>query len=170
MISQSHHNMSSPYFSELGRHNKISILQKNSADTDDEYSYSAEELNCFLAELTLLAGQGAPGTPVLELQIGEIFTRTAVEMGGTNHYLSVTALLPRCQPPHYLPLPFPVRAETSLVSGTAEFLWHADEGCYIVMRKIPVAELPDGFSVMDAILQTSDLASICYSSINAGSP
>lgn len=154
------------------------ILRNNNDDIDDtdamdgECNYSVEDINRFLTELILLADQAAPGAPVLELQIGEILTRTAVEAGGADHYLSITGLLPRCAQPHYLslpvPVPVPASAAADQAAATAEFLWHADEGRYIVVRKIPVTELPDGFSIMDAILLTADLATTYLSSISAG--
>jgi len=163
---------------------KTLILRNNNDDIDDidamdgECNYSVEDINRFLTELILLADQAAPGAPVLELQIGEILTRTAVEAGGADQYLSITGLLPRCAQPHYLSLPVPVPASASAsasasaaadqTAATAEFLWHADEGRYIVVRKIPVTDLPDGFSIMDAILLTADLATTYLSSISAG--
>jgi hypothetical protein len=39
-----------------------------------------------------------------------------------------------------------------------EFLWDADDGRHIGLRLVPIASLPDERSVMDAIVETSDMA------------
>lgn len=169
MQSSSHCGMNSQPCFRLRGYHKALILQKNNQDTAGELNSSVTEVKRFLMELIVLAAQEAPGAPVLELQIGEILTRTAVELSGNDRYLSITALLPRCEQPHYLPLPFsPLVVEYSMEN--TEFLWHADEGRYIVVRKVPVTELPDELSVMDAILTTSDLANTYFASVNTDKP
>lgn len=117
-----------------------------------------------LAELTTLTGDTVHARPVLELLIGEILTRTSVEPAGQDLYLSVTGLLPPCDallPPHAV---MPAELDEQERRGF-ELLWHADEGRYIVVRKIALRNLSDERSVMDEILNTADLAQRCQARI-----
>jgi hypothetical protein len=134
MLLPSHSSINSKPLARPHGHHKAHILQSNIPhDTSGELHHSVAEVARFLKELIALADQQAPGAPVLELQIGEIQTRTSLECSGQYHYLSVTALLPRCEQPHYLPSPFtPPAAQAGAVSNI-EFLWHADEGRYIAV-------------------------------------
>jgi hypothetical protein len=73
--------------------------------------------------------------------------------------LSVTALLPAGGKLRFVAEP----AQPAAAAGPKiEFLWHADEGRYVVMRSMPVTDFPDEASVMDAILDTSDRARAWY--------
>jgi hypothetical protein len=114
-------------------------------------------INRLLQELIELTGPQTSASSVLELQIGDIFTRSAIAPEMPERCLAITALLPKCEQPHYLPRLFsPPGAEKW--PACAEFLWHADEGCYIVVHKVPVVELTDERSIMDSILLTADIA------------
>lgn len=156
-----------PRYLHLLRLYKALILQ---SEDHDQADISVTAVNRLLQDLIALAGQQMEGPPVLELQLGEIFTRSAVERGGADHYLSVTALLPRCEQPHYLPLlhaPL-ASADADATQAAVDFLWHADEGRYIVVRHIPIHLLSDERSVMDAILATADIAGEYLVAVRAG--
>ncbi len=134
---------------------------------DNNDDISAVQVKHLLLELTALAGQEGSENPVLELQIGEIITRASVEYSGADRYLSITGLLPSCEHPHYLPLLFSPKTEIDDNISDIEFFWQADEGRYIVVKKIPMTELSDERSVMDAILSTADLASRYFAVIQS---
>ena len=51
--------------------------------------------------------------------------------------------------------------------NSIDFLWHADEGRYVLVRKVPLRLLTDERSVMDEILATADLAASCAQEIAA---
>jgi hypothetical protein len=112
-------------------------------------------LTGLLRDLIELTGEQAGAVPVLELQLEDIVTRaSALATGGDC--LLVTAWLPPCDGGGYAPpasAAAPPAAEQEM-----EYLWHADEGRHIAMRRVPIKELPDERSVMDAILTTWDLA------------
>lgn len=121
-------------------------------------------INRLLQELIELSGQQTPTASVLELQIGGIVTRSAIAPEMPDRSLAITALLPKCEQPHYLPRLFsPSSAEQG--PTCVEILWHADEGRYIVVRKVPVVELTDERSIMDAILLTADIARDYFSTL-----
>lgn len=123
--------------------------QSDSQNANGTLSGSVDDLAAFLRQMIELVDQEVGAIPVLELQFGDIFTRTSVETG-ENGYLLVTALLPKCDKSRYASVtPASLRDDT-------EFLWHSDKGRYIVMRRIAVQDLPDERSVMDAILTASD--------------
>ncbi len=126
-----------------------------------------ERVNRLLRELIGLTGQPDASVAVLELQLGEIFTRTLIDPETSDHHLAITALLPRCEQPHYLPRMFSPAGAPPLPPQT-DFLWHADQGCYIVVQRIAVDALADERSIMDAILLTADIARDYHLAINAG--
>ncbi|WP_147375917.1 hypothetical protein [Noviherbaspirillum cavernae] len=139
---------------------KARIVQLEIFDAAGVLDGSAGSMNSFLRDLVELAGQvdQTHVAPVLELQFGEVITRTAVVLGGEAQYLSITALLPRGEQPESsvrLPRHF---AASRPRAGEYEFLWHADEGCHVVVRNIPVKDLADEAGVLDAILDTSEFA------------
>ena len=107
-----------------------------------------------LAELAALAGQQCAGTPVLELMVGEIVTFASVASDGAC--LVVTARLPACGQAGYLPAA--AAFSERLGHDGIECRWHADEGCYVAVRSVPLKALPDERSLMDAILDTADAA------------
>lgn len=108
---------------------------------------SLARITALLRELIQLTGHDESDVPVLELQFGDILTRTTLHALDKN-YLLIMAILPKCgdspPAPH---------------GQDMEFLWHADDGRYVGLRMIPIGSLPDERSVMDAILATSDKAS-----------
>ncbi|WEF32215.1 hypothetical protein [Pseudoduganella chitinolytica] len=107
-----------------------------------------------LAELAALAGQQHAGTPVLELMVGEIVTFASVASDAAC--LTVTARLPPCGPAGYLPAG--AALQQRLGQDGIDCRWHADEGCYVAVRTVPLATLRDERSLMDAILDTADAA------------
>ncbi|WP_252716965.1 hypothetical protein [Herbaspirillum sp. B65] len=140
-------------------------------DSEEEKSGPAREtpterVSRLLRELIGLTGQPDATVATLELQLGEIFTRTLIDPETPDRHLAITALLPRCEQPHYLPRMFSPPGAPPLPPQT-DFLWHADQGCYIVVQRIAVAELPDERSIMDAILVTADIARDYHLAINA---
>ncbi|WP_231502449.1 hypothetical protein [Herbaspirillum sp. RV1423] len=152
----------------------LQLYQTMTRKSDDEIrgndihgDISATAVDRLLSDLIEMTGQASISPRVLELQIGEIFTRTAVERGA-EHFLSVTASLPKCEQPHYLPLPVMPPAATSQRLSSVDFLWHADEGRYIVVRKIPLGCFSDERSVMDAILETADIAGEYLIAVQSG--
>jgi hypothetical protein len=117
---------------------------------------SLSRITALLRELVELTGHDAGDVPVLELQFGDILTRTVL-YGPDRHYLLITAILPECgdSGPAWAPSGvFPASP-----GHDVEFLWHADDGRYVGLRMIPIGLLPDERSVMDAILATADTAS-----------
>lgn len=113
----------------------------------------------FLRELVALAGQDDTAeSPELELQIGEVVSRTSIETIDGIEYLSVTALLPVSEQSRYLP----ARAEGFSVGEAspraATISWNAARRCYVATRRIRTRDLRDDRSVMDAILLTVDEA------------
>lgn len=148
--------------------NQGPILQH---DTSDQTGSPETEINRFLKELVELAGQGDYAhMPVLELQFGDVLTRTSLSLSGDVPCLSIVALLPQDDRLNYLS-----RLTRPLVSSNAsshetELLWHADEGRYVVTCSIPTVELPDDRSVLDAILDTSDQARAWFAAVCACAP
>lgn len=95
----------------------------------------------------LIGLTGHDGDDVLELQFGDILTRTALH-ALDRQYLVVTAMLPKCADGGY----------AAPHAQDIEILWDADDGRYIGLRLVPIGSLPDERSVLDAILATSDMA------------
>jgi len=127
---------------------------------------TSQEVKTLLLHLMHLSGQPATARPALELFIGDILTCTSVEPEGQDLYLCVTALLPSCG------AGLPEAPILSMLGDDGdragfELLWHADRGCYIVVRKIALRKLTDERSVMDEILNTADLAQRCQRKITA---
>lgn len=117
-----------------------------------------------LAELAALAGQQQGGTPVLELMVGEIVTFAAVDSAAAC--LTVTAHLPPCEQAGYLPAA--AALQDRLGQHGIECRWHADEGCYVAVRSVPLSALRDERSLMDAILDTADAARDWHAQLEAG--
>jgi hypothetical protein len=145
----------------------IPTLPRNSSETMGELDCSVADMQRFLRELVELAGQvdQSHAAPVLELEFGEVLTRTTVSTNGKSACLSIIALLPRSEQLNYQTEP--LSAPLSSAAGKVEFLWHADEGRYVVIRNIPLTDLPDEPSVMDAIMDTSDEAKAWFASAHA---
>jgi len=122
-------------------------------------------MEAFLTEMAWLAGQEAG--PVLELQFGDTRTLTMLQQDKETSALSISVLLPRDERLGYL--------EASLFDGEMGWgnksditcLWHADKGCYAMIRNIPLRQISDERSVFDAILDTVDQAENWYSCLQA---
>lgn len=115
---------------------------------------STARLVSLLKELIELTGQPAGEAPVLELQFGDILTRTVVQE--QEGQLLIVALLPKSGDSTYLAPPG--AATTMLSKQQIHYLWDGDEGRHIGVRSVPVKALHDDRSVMDAILDTADQA------------
>jgi hypothetical protein len=134
----------------------VADLHKDVGNAPGTLDGSLSRITALLRELIGLTGQDESDVPVLELQFGDILTRTTLHALDKN-YLLITAILPKCGNSRHV----------CVASGTSpvphgqdmEFLWDADEGRYIGLRMVPIGSLPDERSVMDAILATSDKAS-----------
>jgi hypothetical protein len=137
-----------------------SILQQDPTIATGTLDGSVAQVTRFLRDLIELTGQEAQAVPVLELQLGEILTRTTVQAADRN-YLLITAFMPQCRRSHYVSQANP--ASSLQEAEGIEYLWHADEGRHIGVRKVPITDLPDERSVMDAILTTSDQAAAWFS-------
>lgn len=106
-------------------------------------------ITALLRELIDMTGRGERGASVLELQFGDILTRTALH-APDKRCLVITAMLPKCGDGGY--------AAAHAQERDMEFLWDADDGRHIGLRMVPIGSLPDERSVLDAILATSDMA------------
>lgn len=131
---------------------------------DKEFDGSSRAANALLAELCALCGQDAASPPVLELRFGLVVTRTAVDSTGREAWLNISARLPALGEDGYAPQ-----------GGNARFdgldcMWHADEGCHIALRRIALARLGDERSVMNAILETADMAQAWHASMALDRP
>lgn len=111
-----------------------------------------------------MSGQDAAAQPNLELQFGAIVTRTAVEESPAGGQLTISARLPALSGPDYA-----WRGEGAQF-GELDCLWHADAGCHIAVRRIALARLGDERSLMDAILETADMAQAWYASMALDRP
>lgn len=141
------------------------ILQQDPTIANGTLDGSVTQVTRFLLDLIELSGQEAQDVPVLELQLGEILTKTTVQTVDGN-YLLITAYMPKCRRSLYVSQ---ANAGASLQAEEGiEYLWHADEGRHIGVRRVPIGQLPDERSVMDAILTTSDQAAAWFSSRRDG--
>jgi hypothetical protein len=148
-----------------------SILQHN-LDTTVKLDGSVSCVKRLLQELVELAGQDdyIDATPVLELQFGEVLTRTTLSVKRGIQCLSVVAELPRTEKLNYLSPPSRL-LDSSLVSDSeTELLWHADEGRYAVVSNTPISEIAEDVSVLDTILDTSEQARAWFSVVRACAP
>jgi hypothetical protein len=152
---------------------KAAILQEEPLDNLDALDGSAAAMSQFLQDMADLVGDNASApdslsrVPVLTLQFGEVVTATSLSTSGDHPCLSITALLPRDDQPVELALACEQPATPGIEGGQNQVLWDADEGRYVLTRKIPIAQLPDERSVLDAILDASDAAKIWFASVTA---
>ena len=128
-------------------------LHDDAGNAPDTVDGSRSRITGLLRELIELTGDDERAVPVLELQFGDVLTRTALHTRDQD-YLVITAILPKCGDSGYVC----ARSDGAPAPHDTEFLWDADEGRYIGLRMVPIASLPDERSVMDAILMTSDKA------------
>ena len=134
----------------------VANLQNDVGNASGRLDGSLSRITALLRELIGLTGHDEGAVPVLELQFGDILTRTTLHALDKN-YLLITAILPKCGDSGLAWVPS--ATEPAPPGRDMEFLWHADEGRYIGLRMVPIGSLPDERSVMDAILATSDRAS-----------
>ena len=138
-------------------------LHEDWTEQSDDLPFGVSQVVDFVRELIEMAEGGVNETPkdVLELQFGDVLTKTAVQTDDGSCLL-VMAFLPKCR--HS---PFTPRQTVSLSTparGMLEIFWHAEEGRYVGMRRIALDDLPDERSVMDAILATAEDAAAWFSS------
>jgi len=127
---------------------------------------STEAMRKCLESLAKLTCQNMDeySAPILEFQFGEITTATSLLTSGKGEYLSITALLPR-------PIGDALKSTAHLsmsaaIEGDRNILWHADKGCYVIVRELPVSAFLDERSVLDAIADTADEAAAWQASIS----
>ena len=112
-----------------------------------------------MRELVALAGQDdTVENPELELQIGDVVSRTSVEMIDEVEYLTVTASLPVSEQSRYLPARTEGFSACEAPPQAAAISWNAACRCYVATRRTRTRDLRDDRSVMDTILLTVDEA------------
>jgi hypothetical protein len=148
------------------------ILQQHTLDTAGKLDGSATGMKRLLRELVELAGQldDVQAAPVLELQFGEVLTKTTVSVSRGVQCLSISALLPKSEESTHLSGSSRLLASSPASESETELLWHADEGRYVVVCNTPISELPEDISVLDTILDTSEQARAWFSVVSACSP
>lgn len=153
---------------------KASALQTDTPDHAGALDGSVAAMRRFLCELVEMTAQGdaSAATPLLELQFGDVLTVTSLSTAHGAACLVVTAFLPRSQQAAYFPQSSLAPAADSAAGSDCEFLWHADQGRHVAVRKIALADLPDERSAMDAIMDTADLAArrLAAASAESGRP
>lgn len=137
------------------------IVQDSSSRKLDGSGRAARLL---LAELCALSGQDAAAQPVLELQFGAVVTHTAVEDSPGGARLNISARLPAQRGHDY------AWQGEGAQFGELDCMWHADEGCHVAVRRIALAGLGDERSLMDAILETADMAQAWHASMALDRP
>lgn len=148
-----------------------SILRQT-LDTTVQFDSSVNCVKRLLKELVELAGQAdeIQSAPVLELQFGEVLTKTTLSVNRGIQCLSVVAELPRTEKlNHVCPSSRPV-VSPAMPDSQTELLWHADEGRYMIVSNTPVSELSEDVSVMDTILDTSEQARAWFSVVSTCAP
>lgn len=83
---------------------------------------------------------------------------------GGGAWLNISARLPELGQDGYAP-----QGRNARFDGL-DCMWHADEGCHIAVRRIALARLGDERSVMDAILETADMAQAWHASLTLDQP
>jgi hypothetical protein len=148
------------------------LTLRDTTDTTGALDGSAADLQRLLQELVELAGQedDAEAAPVLELQFGDVLTKTTMSVSHGVECLSVTALLPMteylngdCRQPRVL-------AASGATEGEIKLLWHADEERYVVVCTTPISELSREVSVLDTIMDTSEQARAWLSVVDICAP
>lgn len=146
-------------------------MQQETLYSTGKLDGSAAGMKRLLQELVELAGQvNDVQTPVLELQFGDVLTKTTVSVSRGIQCLSVIALLPRTEKLNHLSPSSRLLASSPTSERETELLWHADEGRYVVVCNTPISDLPEDVSVLDTILDTSEQARAWYSVVSACAP
>jgi hypothetical protein len=122
---------------------------------------SAASMHRLLGELVSLAGQADEShtAPVLELQFGDLITRTSIRQRDDVDYVVVVVELPKLDNAALMTGASSASGIFQADEGDAEMLWHAEKGRHVVVRHIPVAVFPDEASVFDAIMDSADRVS-----------
>lgn len=150
----------------------ITILSKYRINDDDSNGIldgTVESVSRLLQDLVLLAGQedARHALPVLELQLGEVFTITSLINVDGLAYLSITAILPKLRALEFLPQVTLHSLTPTTLACDGELLWHADQGRYVLVRQIALSSLADEPAVMDAIMDSSDQAAAWHAQLCA---
>lgn len=137
------------------------ISPRKPAEPVEGLDGSAGSMHRLLGELVSLAGQDDEShtAPVLELQFGDLLTRTSIRKRDDVEYVVVVVELPRLD---NAALPSGAANASGIFpadEGDVEMLWHAEKGRHVVVRHIPVAVFPDETSVFDAIMDSADRVS-----------
>lgn len=132
---------------------------EQNGEQNGELNGNPSKVNAFVRELIEMTGQLDAAPDVLELQFGDVLTRTSVQIAEFS-WLVTMAFLPKCGDSQFMPQAAMVLSLP--VGGNLELFWHADEGRYVGIRRTLVSELPDERSVMDAILATAEDAAAWF--------
>lgn len=120
---------------------------------------AVERMQRFLQEMVDFVDQTdiRYAVPVIELQLGAVLTVTSLLLKSPGPSLSITAFLPRQGATPYRDVlhAMSVGGYQGIVGG-GEFFWHAEQGCFVVVRLVPVLDFQDERSVLDAILDLAD--------------
>lgn len=160
------------YWHPVYRYSKMGSILQQTVDTTVKLDGSVSCMKRLLQELVELAGQDEhmESTPVLELQFGDVLTRTTVSVNRGVQCLSVVAELPKTEKLNALSPPSRLLDSSPISDSEVELLWHANEGHYVVVSNTPISELPEDVSVLDAILDTSEQARAWFSVVSACAP
>src|SRR5690606_1238102 len=122
------------------------------------------ELASMTGDIAVNASPAAGQAPLLELQFGEVLTKTGMRPVDQNAML-VMAFLPRCKHTQFQPQANVWQEEDE---EAMTYFWHADEGRYIGVRRVLISKLQEERDVMDAIAETAELALLWFAQ-NRGS-
>ena len=111
-------------------------------------------VRAFLAEMAQLVDGGA-AEPVLELLFDGILTCSAVSDEGEGG-LAIFAFLPRSAGAQACGIDAALSAEAA--KRGYDCLWHAEQGCLVLARTVPLGALRDEPGVLDAIMETAQYA------------
>jgi hypothetical protein len=140
------------------------ILSHTVPGTTKALDGSIAAMDRLLRELAEITAQDDSdhAAPVLELQFGDIATRTTLLNNAGMQCLSIIALLPRSGRVNYSTRTHTLLSDVITPAEDMELLWHADEGRYILLRHMPISDFADDISVLDAILDTADRSRAWY--------
>lgn len=136
------------------------VSSEDESMTSDGLTGTPAELRALFRELVELTDQIDPesAVPILELQFDDIFTSAWFPEDSALQCMCIAVLLPRHTQSSCLPIgcALPLIPKPPLKKDA--LLWHADEGCYVIMFHVPIADLSDERSMLDAMLDAAEQA------------
>jgi hypothetical protein len=148
------------------------LTLRDTTDTTGALDGSAADMQRLLQELADLIGQDddIDTAPVLELQFGDVLTKTTMSVRHGVECLSVTALLPMTENLNGKCRQSRVLATSGASEGEIRLVWHEDEERYVVVCTTPISALSREVSVLDTILDTSEQARAWFSVVGTCAP